>query len=128
SPAAPPHGETMTNDRPVGYRPPPPREGVDDVEWLLADARARAQAILDESMVQAEELIIERSQGVDPRAVSEIQHTVQDLAAGMTEVRRRLARIEWLLERGNVAPTPVEAGPPSPREAPYFEPPPPVSP
>jgi hypothetical protein len=70
----------------------------DEIEFLLTDARVRAQEILDESMEKARELMEQRAGGVNTRVLSEIRTSVTDLVDGMTEVRHRLARIEQLIE------------------------------
>lgn len=86
-----------------------------DVELLLADARARAQAVLDESMEKARELLA-RPHTVSPLAegdrqtLERIRHTVTDLVAEMRSLNERLDRMEDLLR----APARPEPGRPDP--------------
>ncbi len=111
----------LPGDHPPRSAPPALDAGEEnEIQWLLADARARAQQILDESMAKAEELMTERSATPAP-LLAEIRGSVAELMDGMAEVRERLTRIEALLEERQPA---KEAGTersaqPRPERAPF---------
>ncbi|MGH9379443.1 MAG: TonB family protein [Thermoanaerobaculia bacterium] len=84
-----------------GAMPPEPRSGVDEVERLLADARAQVQRTLDESMTRAETLFAQRWSALSDPMLAAIQHTVADFTGIFEEAggaRRRLVRFEALLQ------------------------------
>lgn len=117
---------------PTGYDESP----EDEVGLLLSDARERAQAIIDDSITRAQELL--RAQP-SSQALERIRRTVSDLAVDVRAVHSRLDEIEALIRGGAVtyrAPA-IEAhtAPPAyapaaayPAQPPYAPPPEPQAP
>jgi hypothetical protein len=109
---------------------PDPRFGsaepIDDVSLLLADARARAQAIMDESMARAEELLRAPAETADQQALERIRRTVSDIATDVRAIHSRLDEIEALVRAQSTARAPLQAAPPvyatpsAPSEPPAF--------
>lgn len=112
-----------------------PGELLDEVEFVLADARERAQRIIDESMERATELIRQERAAaqpvgaIDPRDFDDLRRSLRGLVTEVRDIQQRLARIEQLLRDQNerrdapraeapapapVAPAPV--GEPAPAE------------
>ena len=91
--------------------PPPAPDGAtnDEVELILADARARAHKLIEESVVRAQELLREQRSG-DHRTIDRVRSSVRDLGAEMRSLHERLDGIEALLQRGTApAPQPAPA-------------------
>ncbi len=80
----------------------------DEIATLLADARARAQAVIDESVERAEELLRQRP---NEQLLERIRRTVSDLALDVRAVHSRLDSIEAALRN---ATTPPYISPPQP--------------
>lgn len=104
-----PSGTARRRAQPAGERPmtqpPVGPHGFDDgpedeVGLLLSDARERAQAIIDESITRAQELL--RAQP-SSQALERIRRTVADLAVDVRAVHSRLDEIEALIRGGAVA-------------------------
>lgn len=94
-------------------------EPVDEVGALLADARLRAEEIIEDSIARAEELL--RPQAGDTR----LRAAVADVAADVRGLHRRLDTIERLLRAGSLveaqlrsfaSPAPAPASPVAPIE------------
>ena len=66
----------------------------DEVGLLLSDARERAQAIIDESITRAQELL--RAQP-SSQALERIRRTVADLSVDVRAIHSRLDEIEALM-------------------------------
>ncbi len=93
---------------------------VDEAATLLADARQRAQRLLDESMERANSLLTRsRRDVVEPEGGSEsLRRSMQELIHTVHDVQDRLDRIETLLnDRFGVTPR-DEGGRTAPRVAP----------
>jgi len=115
---------------PPSAAPADPDGASDDVEFVLADARERAQRIIDDSMERARELI-ERDRpagSVDPEAVTEMRRSVRDLVVEVRDIQQRLARIETLLReqraellQASAVPLPSTATFPAYEPAPAYE-------
>jgi hypothetical protein len=88
-------------------------EPIDDVSLLLADARARAQAIMDESMARAEELLRPPAETADQQALERIRRTVSDIATDVRAIHSRLDEIEALVRAQSTARAPLQAPPPA---------------
>ena len=91
--------------------PPPAPDGAtnDEVELILADTRARAHKLIEESVVRAQELLREQRSG-DHRTIDRVRSSVRDLGAEMRSLHERLDGIEALLQRGTApAPQPAPA-------------------
>jgi hypothetical protein len=111
--------------------PPPEEQGLDDeVGLLLSDARERAQAIIDESINRAQELL--RAQP-SSQALERIRRTVADMAVDVRAIHSRLDEIEALIRGSAVAyrapavearPAPQPPAPPMYAPAPVYAPPP----
>lgn len=75
----------------------------DEVEFILADARARARDIIEESMRRARALLSERptraSRAPEAESLHEIHLAVTDLAAEVRVLQQRFDRLEALLPR-----------------------------
>ena len=84
-----------------------PGEMLDEVEFVLADARERAQRIIDESMEHARELIAQERAtaapvtGIDPRAFDDLRRGLHGLVTEVRDIQQRLSRIEALLREQN---------------------------
>ena len=80
---------------------------LDEVEFVLADARERAQRIIDESMDRARELIAQERvaaapvTGIDPRAFDDLRRGLRGLVTEVRDIQQRLSRIEALLREQN---------------------------
>ena len=78
--------------RPLNEQPSDP---ADEVAFLLADARARAQALIDESVEQAARLLRRHQPPpAESEAIDALRHTVADLAAQVHALHARLDGIE----------------------------------
>jgi len=104
---------------------------LDDVEFVLQDARERAQAIIDESTERARELIqqerasIAPGAGIDTHAFDDLRQGLRNLVTEVRDIQRRLGRIEQLIREQNDYLTQVKAGsiaPPAFVRPPYAEP------
>lgn len=72
----------------------------DDVEFVLEDARQRAQGIIEESMERARALLDARSNAggaIDARAFDDLRRGLRGLVTEVRDVQQRLGRIEQLL-------------------------------
>lgn len=85
-----------------------PSDLLDEVEFVLADARDRAQAIIDESTEQARELIRQERvahpapvTGIDPSAFDDLRRGLRGLVTEVRDIQQRLARIEQLIRDQN---------------------------
>jgi hypothetical protein len=81
-------------EQPVMQQPPEPEhveQQDEEIASLLADARARAQALIDESVLRAEELIRQRP---SEQVLERIRRTVADLAMDVRALHSRLDDIE----------------------------------
>jgi hypothetical protein len=86
------------------------QDSSDEVALLLGDARARAQAIIDESIERAQDLL--RSQP-SSQALERIRRTVADIAVDVRGIHSRLDDIEALIRGGGVTyRSPAVAAPP----------------
>lgn len=121
------------------YEPPPrpafePMPGTasgdvrGEVEFILSDARARAQRILDDSMERARDLVRHERvsfTGFDPGAFDDLRRSIHGLVTEVRDIQQRLGRIEALL-RAPSERTPselTEPSQPAPRPAsPAYEP------
>ncbi len=80
---------------------------LDDVEFVLQDARERAQAIIDESTERARELIRqERAStptgvGIDTHAFDDLRRGLRNLVTEVRDIQQRLGRIEQLIRDQN---------------------------
>jgi hypothetical protein len=93
-----------------------------DVEQLLADARARAHAEIDESIERAQELM--RGASPEARAIERVERALGRLAGDVRSLHGRLDALEALLRgRDSTASTP-----PMPSAPPPLLPPTPVAP
>ncbi|MEX2446576.1 MAG: hypothetical protein WD734_04485, partial [Dehalococcoidia bacterium] len=81
----------------VGTPPDASGSPPQDAALLLADARERAQHILDESIERAALLLTPRRE-VAEQEQEAVRRSVADLVSSMRDVERRLGRIELLLE------------------------------
>ena len=81
----PPHEPPVTSPEPD-----------DEVAALLAEARARARALIDDSILQAEQLLQRQPNG---QMLERIRRSVTDLVADVRSVHSRLDDIEVLLRR-----------------------------
>jgi vacuolar-type H+-ATPase subunit H len=122
------YGPTYAPEERPGYRDPRRSEfggpPVDQVEFILRDARERAQQILDQSTERARELIrrAERPAPVDREdATDDLRRSIHGLVTEVRDIQQRLGRIEALLtdqrEAGRDAPPTrgrVIANPPPP--------------
>lgn len=109
--------------RPRPSREPEPNDLLDEVEFVLQDARERAQQIIDESMERARELIQrERAvtapvAGIDPSDFDDLRRSLRGLVTEVRDIQQRLARIEELLreqQRHREPHAPAAATPTSP--------------
>ena len=108
----PPHEPPVTSPEPD-----------DEVAALLAEARARARALIDDSILQAEQLLQRQSNG---QMLERIRRSVTDLVADVRSVHSRLDDIEALLRRPAPAAytaAPVAAAAPTPTPPPTMQPP-----
>jgi len=85
-----------------------PSDLLDKVEFVLADARDRAQAIIDESTERARELIRQERAahaapvtGIDPSAFDDLRRGLRGLVTEVRDIQQRLARIEQLIRDQN---------------------------
>lgn len=92
-----------------------------EVEFILADARARAQRILDESMERARELVRrERAaappafEAIDRSDFDDLRRSIHGLVTEVRDIQQRLSRIENLLRTQQVAQPSVQPSPASP--------------
>lgn len=114
------------------FAPPPMPEAGDDVELMLADARARAHELIDDSVRRAQEVLTRRI-GPDTGEGDPLRRTVATLVTDVRALHRRLDAIEALL-RAAVPGGAARAEPASPRAAapvpapPSLSPPMPVAP
>jgi hypothetical protein len=90
----------------------------DEVADVLSNARARAQAIIDESLLRAQQLLVQRP---PDNLLERIRRTVADLAMDVRALHTRLDEIESLV-RGRAAPR--YAPPPTYSSPPAYAPPP----
>ena len=80
---------------------------IEDVELVLADARERAQGIIDESTERARELIRQEQTRsgtapvIDPRALDDLRSGLRNLVTEVRDIQQRLARIEQLIREQN---------------------------
>lgn len=70
---------------------------TDEASALLADARTRAQAIMDESMARAEELLRTPPESPEQQTLERIRRTVSDIATDVRGLHSRLDEIEALV-------------------------------
>lgn len=97
--------------------PPPDAAAHDEVELILADARARAHKLIEESVVRAQELLREQRSG-EYRTIDRVRGSVRDLGGEMHALHDRLDAIEALLQRVAAQPAPPPpAPPPAPAQA-----------
>lgn len=90
------------------FAPPPMPKGGDDVELMLADARARAHELIDGSVGRAQEVL---SRG--PQSATEgeaLRRTIAELVADIRTLHRRLEAIEELLRAPQAARAVTRAG------------------
>ncbi len=111
--------------------PPLPRAASQEVEFVLSDARQRAQRILDESMDRARDLMRREQRyeaqryepatpAIDPAAFDDLRRAIHGLVTEVRDIQQRLARIESLLTAGrNPEPEPPRVQEPEAR----YEPP-----
>lgn len=91
--------------RPSYREPRRPEAGgrpIDQVEFILRDARDRAQQILDESTERARELIRRSSQpsagnGGDHERSDDLRRSIHGLVTEVRDIQQRLGRIEAIL-------------------------------
>ena len=125
APPPPPRWTPTARRRQAPPEPPPREPPADDVELVLADARARAHKLIEDSVIRAQELLHGRGSG-DWQLLERVRGTVSELTSEVRSLHERLDGIEALLREAR-APAPV---PPAPAEAtaeeePAPEPPPP---
>ncbi|MGE3855320.1 MAG: hypothetical protein AB7G21_00030 [Dehalococcoidia bacterium] len=139
SPAPPPAQPAPAQSAPRASTSSPGSRTV-EAEMLLADARQRAERIMQDSMERATELLNrERSAPAGAASAIEVEtirRSVDELVVGMRDVQARLARIESIISSQRVsapaapatpaAPPVQSAPPPAPPAA--AEPPPPPAP
>ncbi|MBM3139766.1 MAG: hypothetical protein FJZ92_05995, partial [Chloroflexi bacterium] len=89
-------------------RLPGKQPDLDRIELVLEDAREHAHRIIDESVEQAQELLVRRS-GHDP-FFDALIGSLTGLSEDVRDLRRRLERIEALLRSPAAAP-PAERAP-----------------
>lgn len=94
--AATPRPRPLPEPEPV-HAPPAPAVMSDQATLLLADARQRAQRLLDESMERAAELLARRGPA-QAEGDEGLRRSVDELVVGMRDVVRRLDHIEALLQ------------------------------
>jgi len=105
--------------------PPAPRNSndarglLDDVEFVLDDARERAQAIIDESTERARELIRQERAaapltGIDTHAFDDLRRGLRNLVTEVRDIQQRLGRIEQLIREQNEHLIEVKGAPVSP--------------
>ena len=70
---------------------------ADEVSALLADARARAQAIMDESTARAEELMRPAAEPAEQQTLERVRRSVADIATDVRALHQRLDVIEALV-------------------------------
>lgn len=107
----------------------------DDVAVMLADARTRAQDIIDESVAQAQLLLRQREEAADPAAHGQtlelLHRAVTDVVVEVRALHGRLDSIESLLRlRLPSQPSPRSADEPEPAPVPSplaVQPPPPAA-
>lgn len=132
--AAPPTDEPREVPLPAADEPTWAAPDDDDVAVMLADARARAQHIIDESVAQAQLLLRQREEAADPAAahgqtLERLHRAVTDVVAEVRALHGRLDSIESLLRlRLPSQPSPRSAdepAPPQPAAQPAVQPAPP---
>jgi hypothetical protein len=90
---------------------------ADEVEQLLADARARAHAVIDESIERAQELM--RGASPEARAIERVERALGRLAGDVRSLHGRLDALEALLRgRDSAASAPPLPSAPPPLVAP----------
>lgn len=100
---------------------------LDEVEFVLADARERAQRIIDESMERARDLIRQERAaagpvtGIDPRAFDDLRRGLRGLVTEVRDIQQRLSRIEALLREQNERDARREAPAAAPAYGPAYE-------
>ena len=118
--AAPPTDEPREVPLPAADEPTWAAPDDDDVAVMLADARARAQHIIDESVAQAQLLLRQREEAADPAAahgqtLERLHRAVTDVVAEVRALHGRLDSIESLLRlRLPSQPSPRSADEPAP--------------
>ena len=129
----PPQEESrVAEDRPAEarrdpFRAPqlPPDATDDDIQLLLTDARARAHELIDDSVAQAQALLVERSGGdAGQQALERIRATVATVADEVRAIHRRLDAIEALLRPAAPGVQARPASPTAPASTVEPEPPP----
>ncbi len=89
APPPPPRWTPTARRRRAPPEPPPREPPADDVELILADARARAHKLIEDSVIRAQELLQGQRSG-DWQLLEQVRGTVTELTSEVRSLHERL--------------------------------------